>query len=225
MKTSNKILLGFVLFAITLQTTCLVIAHNYSKVHIEKRNSLIPLKEFTLDESFSNLKITNQVRVTVRSNELSKVSIIGNKDSIEVNYNVYVKNDTCFISLKDIGKEYPQSITLDVKDLKSIIMTQNSNVFVQGEYQKLKVWNRGGRLDMNNNFKINKLTLQSSENAKNFIHHIDSLELSLDQSEAFIRNNNKTLDLKMTNSKITVQQSSPNQINIEKDNNSKVNLY
>ncbi|WP_186756653.1 hypothetical protein [Echinicola salinicaeni] len=226
MKTSNKILLGFVIFAITLQTTCFVIADNYSRVHNTKSNPLAPLKEFTLDESFSNLKITNHARVTVKSSEQSKVSIIGYKDTTTVIYNVQIKNDTCFVSISANENVSPnQFITIDVSDLKNIDIAKNSNVSIQGNYHSLNVLNRGGRLDMNNSFKINKLSLQSSENAKNFIHHSDSLELSLDQSEAFIRNINKTLDLKMTNSKITIQQSPLNQINIEKDNSSKVNLY
>lgn len=227
MKTSNKILLGFVLFAFVLQTTCIVIAHNYSKKSGLDYSAIVPLKEQMLAEHFSSIKVLTPTNITITKSVTSKVLFKGLRDTVssgELNHHVWIENDTCFISRKTNEQSPTQFILIDVKNLENIDMDKNSIVSVHGNYDALNIENRGGRLDMNHDVKVKKLDLTATGQSKNHINLTDTISGSLNEAEADLQNITSSINLKMEKSKLSIR-NAPNQVNIEKDNNSKVNLY
>ncbi|GGZ31182.1 hypothetical protein GCM10007049_25220 [Echinicola pacifica] len=220
MKTSNKVIFGFLLAAIMVQTTLMVIAHNVSQDRPPVAATI--LQEVELTDSFTTLHLHINGHVNITESQKNQLVIKTYDENASKNYQIDIKNDTCFVYSE--AKEY---VTLDINTnkMRQLIIDQASSLDIRGKYDSLWVHNHKSRLSIQHkDTRINFLQLTATERSNNNLQNIGALDLSLDHSSLNGSNiNNLTSDIR-NNSDLNIE-GLPNINGLKKDDNSKINFH
>ncbi|AWW29037.1 hypothetical protein DN752_02170 [Echinicola strongylocentroti] len=220
MKTSNKILFGFVLFALVVQTTCIVIANNKSN-EINKKTPEI-LKEVAMDRPISTLSIDADSWVDLHKSSENHITITSRGAKPEGNYNITFSNDTCYIhSSKD---DWRDNILVKVNsnDIKNIIIRKANRTTVYGNYDSLFVDNWGSRFQISQNSHVNYLNIHGINRSDNELANIDFLDLDLRNAKINGENIKNLNTINLQDKSELIIKGIPTFTELKKDKNSKI---
>lgn len=223
MKTSNKLLLGTLIFALAIQTTCFVIAHNVSQK--KRPEKAVIIEESKFDRTFSTIVIETKATVQLIKNTKDLSIIRDLHGNAKGTYQVKLSNDTCYVYSK--VEEYENvSIEINSNDVRNIVLKNASGVYISGQYDTLNVDNLGVyRLTFNNSSSINYLNYTGGNNSVAHLENITTLDISLNNAQAKGTNvkNIDRADLKK-NSELTIR-GMPHLQQLQKDQTSKITFH
>jgi hypothetical protein len=190
LKTSNKLLLGYVASLLALIAAFMVFGFTNVKYLPEKdrfsKNAVISRE--VLDE-FSVLHISGNTSLHLNSGDAFEIiKTTYPNDSLQVSIDYSIRNDTCFVThWKREGMSYAK---LNVAAIKTVIVENNNKLYIDDfDQDKLSVFLYSGKLEAGTKLNVENMELVASEGANARLHgSIANLQLDGVGSEIQVYN-------------------------------------
>ncbi|GGF26082.1 hypothetical protein [Echinicola rosea] len=220
MKTSNKILFGFVMFALAVQTTCIVIANNKSN-EISKKAPEI-LKEVAMDRPITTLSIAATAWVNLHKSSENHITITSRGAKPEGKYDITFSNDTCYIHSSKGDWRENIVVKVNSNQIKNIIIKTAKGMAVNGKYDSLFVDNWGSRFQISHDSHVNYLNIHGINSSNNQLVNIDFLDLDLRNAKINGNNIKNLTNINLQNNSELTVKGLPDFSEIKKDETSKI---
>jgi hypothetical protein len=190
LKTSNKLLLGYVVGLFLLVGGTLVFGFTHMDNLPESRFSETAETNSEVIDEFSVLHISgNSSLHLMRGDAFEIIRTTYPKDTLQVSIDYAIRNDTCFVTQWE--RKSMTFANLKVATIKSVIVENNTSLHM-GEFKQdsLAISLHGGKMDTSNKmFKVEQLDLTASGGANARLQGgITTLQLDAVASEILVFN-------------------------------------
>jgi len=191
MKTSNKILFSFLLFAWVSIMVTLLVSFRYSKLRGYARVEKTETKTWDIKSNFSVVSIEESAVVFLERKPergIKYLSIITshNRDKAYGDPDPFVyevRNDTLFV--KGMKQKPNGNFTIQVGAIRSILIDQVTEVRLRAmAMDSLTVKSSRGHLGLEKDHGVTHLDFEGEKDSRLQVQGIESLKLSLDHSKA-----------------------------------------
>jgi len=190
LKTSNKLLLGYVAALFVLIAAFLVFGFtNVKNLPVSRFSDNAEVNREAMDE-FSVLHISGSTSLHLSNGDAFEIiRTTYPKDTLQVSIDYVISNDTCFVTQWDRkGMSYAD---MKVATIESVIVENNTSLHLdEFKQDSLAVFLHGGKLETSNKmFKVDQLDLTASEGANVLLQGgITTLQLDAVASEILVFN-------------------------------------
>lgn len=190
-KTSNKILFSFLLFAWASIMVTLLVSFRYSLLGSAYQFEKMETKTWEIAGEFSVVSVSDSWVVRLDGSKKGQIEYFRAffRDRPSKNHGDpdpfihEVRNDTLFI--KGMRQNPNGSFTIQVGDIKSVLIDQVSEVeLLKMGLDSLKVISNAGELVLQKDHGVTHLDFVGGNNSKLQVASIESLNLFLDRSKA-----------------------------------------
>lgn len=190
-KTSNKILFSFLLFAWASIMVTLLVSFRYSLLGSAYQFEKMETKTWEIAGEFSVVSVSDSWVVRLDGSKKGQIEYFKAffRDRPSKNHGDpdpfihEVRNDTLFI--KGMRQNPNGSFTIQVGDIKSVLIDQVSEVeLLKMGLDSLKVISNAGELVLQKDHGVTHLDFVGGNNSKLQVASIESLNLFLDRSKA-----------------------------------------
>ncbi len=226
MKTSHKILIGFVLLYLIGQSITFSIGHSTVMENRQKRKNIQSQKTTVpLHKDFSVLMVEAKGHITLNQSCTSEAEFYGNQHLLNTSLECIVKNDTCFVRAFAPDSVGTRNLIINTPGIRNIHLVENNFFQLRGKFDSLDIHHEKGRLRINRDSQIGYLRLIAKNKTHNDLNGIQNGHFKLDNAKIDLRSKAKGLKIKLrNNSNITIYKS-PDQLQLEKDESSKIRIY
>ncbi len=225
MKTSNTILLGFVLLYLIVQSISFAIGHSNATGTKEKRafsESLIRSQPF--EEDFSVLMIEANGFYTLHQAAEPVANFNGNQEFSTTSLECTVTNDTCFVRAIAPDSVGSRNLALNLPDIRRIHISPDAVFQLNGKFDSLYVQNDKARFIINSSSHIGFLELDAHHSTQNDLRQVQKGIFNVDNDVIQLIDKANDLEVNLKNSNIRIHDS-PDKLLVEKDASSKVQIY
>ncbi|GMQ31589.1 hypothetical protein Aconfl_42340 [Algoriphagus confluentis] len=229
MKTSNKILFSFLLFAWVSIMATLLVSFRYSELRGLSMIEKMETKTWEIAGEFSVVSISDSWVTFLDGSAKGQIKYLkvltshnrdvdfGDPDP----FSQEVRNDTLFI--KGMRQKPNGNFSIQVAGIKSIIMDQVTEVRLRKmALDSLKVISTAGELVMEKDHGVKHLDFEGKNESSLLIEGIESLNLLLDQSKADLQLYLGGISGQVINRSEVTLPSQSGAMNLSKDKTSKI---
>lgn len=228
LKTSNKLLLGYVASLLVLIAAFMVFGFSNVKNLPEKNrfSETAVMNREVLDE-FSVLHISGNTSLHINSGDAFEIiRTTYPKDSLQVSIDYSIRNDTCFVThWERKGMSYA---TLNVQTIKTVIVENSSRLYL-GDFKQdsLEVFLDSGKLETRQkSFNVDHLELTAWGGANARLYgSINNLQLDVESSQIYVYNYLESISGNINLGSSLELHKSVGKLNFKKSSDSKLITY
>lgn len=228
LKTSNKLLLGYVASLLVLIAAFMVFGFSNVKNLPEKNrfSETAVMNREVLDE-FSVLHISGNTSLHINSRDAFEIiRTTYPKDSLQVSIDYSIRNDTCFVTHWE--RKCMSYATLNVPTIKTVIVENSSRLYL-GDFKQdsLEVFLDSGKFETSQkSFSVDHMELAASGGANARIYGgISNLYVNAEASQIYVYDYLESVSGAIKHESRLELHKSVGKLDFEKSNDSRFNIY
>lgn len=226
LKTSNKLLLGYVASLFLLIGSILIFGFtNVANLAENRFTSNAEINSEAMDE-FSVLHINGNASLHLDKGDVFEIiRTTYPNDTVAVNIDYYITNDTCFVTRWE--RNGMNHAVLKVGSLETVIVENNNKLYMADFKQdSLKVFLYAGQLETSHNlFSVDRLEVTATGGANASLQGINNLQLDAEDSQIQVYSYLETISGEIKQGSRLQLQQSVGKLDLEKSKDSRLNIY
>lgn len=227
LKTSNKLLLGYVASLLVLIAAFMVFGFSNVKNLPESRfTANVEYKSEAMDE-FKVLHISGNASLHIDKGDAFEI-IRANypNDTLQISTDYFIRNDTCFVTQWE--RNWMNHAVMKVAIIETVIVENSSKLFI-GDFkqERLAVFLDSGKLETSRkSFSVDKIEITASGGANARLHgSINNLQLEAESSQIYVYDYLESVSGAIKHDSRLELHKSVGKLDFEKSNDSRFNIY